>query len=213
MIKTSVELIRFVRLTAPLVHRKFAYPLLSTVDVMSYGASRAFGFPSQPFRSHMSVQLRRFGAEVVLFPSSRVPSHRHVLHERPQVRHVRIVSDDPPTRTSSLSVLVLTLRGDPFLVIAVKNERSSANHVIFDEVMKIFILLVENRKVGLLWKVVEQVEQGQNRYADALLEHVYATLLIEGKLSMACRKGTTSLLLYQMRKSRKVVMSLSRHAS
>ena len=67
-------------------------------------------------------------------------------------------------------------------MIAVTNERSSANHELFDEVMKIFILLVEDGKVGLLWKVVEQVEQGQTRYADALLEHVYATLLVEGKL-------------------------------
>ena len=56
--------------------------------------------------------------------------------------------------------------------------------MIFDEVMKIFILLVEDRKVGLFWKVVEQVEQGQTRYAEALLEHVYATLLVEGKLSV-----------------------------
>ena len=69
-------------------------------------------------------------------------------------------------------------------MIAVKNERSTTNHVIFDEVMKIFILLVEDGKVGLLQKVVKQVEQGQTRYADALLEHVYATLLVEGKISV-----------------------------
>ena len=69
-------------------------------------------------------------------------------------------------------------------MIAVKNDRSSANHVIFDEAMKIFILLVEDGKVGLLWQVVEQIEQGQTRYADALLEHVYVTLLVEGKLSV-----------------------------
>ena len=56
--------------------------------------------------------------------------------------------------------------------------------MIFDEVMKIFIFLVEKRKVGLLRKVVEQVEQGQTRYTNALLEHVYAALLIEGKLSV-----------------------------
>ena len=85
---------------------------------------------------------------------------------------------------SGLSVLVLTQRGDPFLEIAVKNEGSSANHVIFDEMMKIFILLVEDGKVGLLWKVVEQIEQGQTRYAEALLEHVYAMLLVEVKLSV-----------------------------
>ena len=65
-----------------------------------------------------------------------------------------------------------------------KNERSSANHVIFDEVMKIFILLVENGKVGLLWQIVEQIEQGQTRYADGLLEHVYTSLLVESKLSV-----------------------------
>ena len=67
-------------------------------------------------------------------------------------------------------------------MISVKNERSSANHVTFDEVIQIFIILVEDRKVGLLCKVVEQVEQGQTRYADALFEHVYATLLIEGTI-------------------------------
>ncbi|KAI0236614.1 hypothetical protein LSAT2_012844 [Lamellibrachia satsuma] len=50
--------------------------------------------------------------------------------------------------------------------------------------MKIFILLVEERKVGLLRKVIEQVEQGQTRYADALREHIYATLLVEGKQSV-----------------------------
>ena len=50
--------------------------------------------------------------------------------------------------------------------------------------MKTFILLVEDGKVGFLWKVVEQVQQGQTRYADALLECVYSTLLVEGKLSV-----------------------------
>ena len=81
MEKTSVVLISRFRLAAPPVHQQFAYSLLSTVDLVSYHASRTFGFPSQPFRSHMSVQLRRLGTEVVIFPSSRVPSHRHVLHE------------------------------------------------------------------------------------------------------------------------------------
>ena len=56
--------------------------------------------------------------------------------------------------------------------------------MIFDDVMKIFILLVEDGKVGILGKVVEQVEQGQTRYTDALVEHVYATLFVEGKLSV-----------------------------
>ena len=69
-------------------------------------------------------------------------------------------------------------------MIAVKNERRSTDHVIFEELMKIFILLVEERKVRLLRKIVEQVEQGQNGYADALLEHVYAALLVEGELSV-----------------------------
>ena len=69
-------------------------------------------------------------------------------------------------------------------MIAVKNDRRPAYNVIFDEVVQIFILLVEDGKVGLLWKVVEQVQQGQTRYADTLLEHVYSTLSIEGKLSV-----------------------------
>ena len=56
--------------------------------------------------------------------------------------------------------------------------------MIFDEMMKIFILLVEERKVSLLRKIVEQVEQGQTRYADALLEHVYAALLVESELTV-----------------------------
>ena len=69
-------------------------------------------------------------------------------------------------------------------MIAVKNERRSTDPVIFDEMMKIFILLVEERKVRLLRKIVEQVEQGQTGYADALFEHVYAALLVEGELSV-----------------------------
>ena len=58
MEETSVELISRFRLAAPPVHRQFAYSLLSTVDLVSYDASRAFGFPSQPFRRHLTVQLR-----------------------------------------------------------------------------------------------------------------------------------------------------------
>ena len=65
-----------------------------------------------------------------------------------------------------------------------KNDRRPAYDVLFDEVMQIFILLVEDGKVGLLWKVVEQVQQGKTRYADTLLEHVYSTLSIERKLSV-----------------------------
>ena len=86
--------------------------------------------------------------------------------------------DERPLRTRS------KVGGDPFIVIALKNEGCSANQVIFDEMMKIFIRLVEEGKVGLLGKVVVQVEQGQTRYADALLEHVYATLFVESKLSV-----------------------------
>ena len=69
-------------------------------------------------------------------------------------------------------------------MIAVKNERRSTDNVIFDELMKIFILIVEERKVRLLRKIVEHVEQGQTGYADALLEHVYAALLVGGELSV-----------------------------
>ena len=70
MEKTSVELISRFRITAPPIHQQFAYSLLSTVDLVSYDASRAFGFPSQPFRSNLSIQLRRFRSEVVLWPCS-----------------------------------------------------------------------------------------------------------------------------------------------
>ena len=69
-------------------------------------------------------------------------------------------------------------------MIAVKYDRRTTANVIFDEVVQIFVLLVEDGKVGLLRKVVEQVQQGQTGYADALLEHVYPALLIEVKLSV-----------------------------
>ena len=69
-------------------------------------------------------------------------------------------------------------------MIAVKYDRRTTANVIFDEIVQIFVFLVEDGKVGLLGKVVEQVQQGQTGYADALLEHVYSTLLIEVKLSL-----------------------------
>ena len=55
MEKAFVELISRLRLATPPIHQQFAYSLLSTVDLVSYDASRAFGFPSQPFRSHLTV--------------------------------------------------------------------------------------------------------------------------------------------------------------
>ena len=58
VVETSVELISRFHLAAPPVHQQFDYSLLSTVDLVSYDASRAFGFQSQPFRSHLTVQIR-----------------------------------------------------------------------------------------------------------------------------------------------------------
>ena len=65
-----------------------------------------------------------------------------------------------------------------------KDDRRPAYNVRFDEVVQVFVLLVEDGKVGLLWQVVEQVQQGQTGYADTLLEHVYSPLSIERELSV-----------------------------
>ena len=56
-------------------------------------------------------------------------------------------------------------------MIAEKYDRRTTANVVFDEIVQIFVFLVEDGKVGLLGKVVEQVQQGQTRYTDALLEH------------------------------------------
>ena len=136
--------------SAPAIHRKFTYPLLPTVDLMSDRVSRPFGFPRQLFHGHLPVQLRQFGSELVLFASTLVPSRRHVFHQRPQVQSVGIVTDDRSTRSSGLPVLCLTYLGDPFLVVSLKDYRWTTHNTVFLELMKIFILLVEDRKVGLL---------------------------------------------------------------
>ena len=96
-----------------------------------------------------------------------------------------------------------------------KNERRTTNHVIFDEVMKIFILLVEDGKVGLLCKVFEQAQQGQTRYSDALLQQVYSTLFVEDKLSVdGLQNGNhVPIVVPDEKKSRKVVTPLLRQAS
>ena len=88
VVETSVELIRRVRLAAPPVHRKFTDPLLSTTDLMSYGASRACGFPCEPFYGHLTVQLCRLVSKIILFPSSRVPSRRQCSVEEIPRRQV-----------------------------------------------------------------------------------------------------------------------------
>ena len=54
--------------------------------------------------------------------------------------------------------------------------------MIVFELVKIFVLLVEERKLDFLRYFIEQVELGQTGYADPLLEHVDAMLLVEGKL-------------------------------
>ena len=113
----TMVLIRRLRSTAPPVHRKFTDSLLPTVDLMSDRVSRPFGFPRQPFRSHLSVQLRRFGSELVFLASTHVPPRRHVLHQRPQVQSVGVVTADRSTRSSGLSVLGLTYLGVSFLVV------------------------------------------------------------------------------------------------
>ena len=118
---------------------------------MADGASRPFGFPREPLRSHLAVGLCRFGTEVVLFTASAVPARRHVLHERPEVKGIGIVANNGLAQPTGVTVIALTDLSDSFLVIAVKNDRRSTDDVIFDEMMKVFILLVEQRKVRLRW--------------------------------------------------------------
>ena len=84
-----------------------------------------------------------------------------------------------------------------------KYDRRTTANVVFDEIVQIFLFLIEDGKVGLLGKVVEQIQQGQTRYTDALFEYVYSTLLIEVKLSVdGLQKGEPRPCCYTRRESR-----------
>ena len=90
--------------------------------------------------------------------ASSVATDRHILHQHPYIECVGVEANDRLAQTTGIAVVVLTDLNNSFLVIAVKNERRCIDHVFFDEMMKNFILLVAERKVRLLRKIVEQVE-------------------------------------------------------
>ena len=58
--------------------------------------------PFQPFKSHLD---RAFRFELILCWTSRVAACGHILHKRPEIKHICIVTDDFFTQLSSLAFL------------------------------------------------------------------------------------------------------------
>ena len=102
------------RFRTPPVDRKFSYPLLATINLMTVCASVLCRFPSEPLDSHLSGRLCLLQAELLFLSPTRVPSRRHVLHQRPQVQSVGVV---PYYRSTRLFAAYL---GDILLMVAVK---------------------------------------------------------------------------------------------
>ncbi len=122
--ETAVKLICCPRFRTPPVDRKFSYTLLATINLMMDCASVLCRFPSEPLDSHLSCLLR---AELLFLSPTRVPSRRHVQHQRPQVQSVGIV---PYYRSTRLFAAYL---GDVLLMVAVTYDGRTTDDIVFDE--------------------------------------------------------------------------------
>ena len=156
MKETAMELICSTRLCTPPIDRKFANSLLATINLMADCASALSRFPREPLDSHLSVGLGLLRLEQLFLSTTCVPSRRHVLHQRPQVQSVGIV---PHYRSTRLFTPYL---GNLLFMVAVKYDSRTTNDVVFNKMVQIAVLLVEDSEEGVRRKFVEQVEQCQS---------------------------------------------------
>ena len=125
--ETAVKLICCPRFRTQPVGQKFSYPLLATINLMTDCASVLCRFPSEPLDSHLSGRLCLLRAELLFLSSTRVPSRRHVLHQRPQLHSVGIVSYYRST------CLFAAYFGDVLLMVAVTYDGRTTDDIVFDE--------------------------------------------------------------------------------
>ena len=83
--ETAVKLLCSARLCASPVDRKFSYPLLAAINLMTDCASVLSKFPSEQLDRHLPERLCLLRTDMLFLSTTRVPSRRHVLHQRPQV--------------------------------------------------------------------------------------------------------------------------------
>ena len=126
MKETAVKLICCPRFRTPPVDRKFPYPLLATINLMTDCASVLCRFPSEPLDSHLSGRLCLLRAELLFLSPTRVPSRRHVLHQRPLVQSVGIVPHYRFTRlfAAYLGDVLLMVAGPPMILSLTSRCRS-----------------------------------------------------------------------------------------
>ena len=79
----------------------------------SASASVLSRFPSEPVDSHLSERLCLLRTELLFLSTTRVPSRRHVMHQRPQVLSVGFVPNNRSTR------LFASYLGDVLLMVPV----------------------------------------------------------------------------------------------
>ena len=125
--ETAVKLICCPRFRTPPVDRKFSYPLLATINLMTDCASVLCRFPSEPLDIHLSGRLCLLRAELLFLSPTRVSSCRHVLHQRPQVQSVGVV---PYYRSTRLFAAYL---GGILLMVAVEYDGRTTDDIAFDE--------------------------------------------------------------------------------
>ena len=142
------------RLCAPSVDRKFSYPLLAAINLMTDCASVFSRFPREPLNSHLPERLCLLRAELLFLSTTCVPSRRHVLHHLPQVQSVGIVPYYRSTR------LFASYIGDVLLMVAAEYDGRTTDGILSltSRYRSLFVWLKTVKKV-----FVEEIEQCQSR--------------------------------------------------
>ena len=122
----AVKLVCSVSFRTPPVDLKFIYPLLAAINLMADCVSFLSSFISEPLDSHLPERLCLLRAELLFLSTTRVPSRRHVLNQRPQVQSVDIV---PYYRSTRLFASYLGL---VLLMVAVKYDGRTTDYIVFD---------------------------------------------------------------------------------
>ena len=134
--------------------------------------------PLQPFSCHVSKSVYLFRFEMVFFSTSHRVFSGHVLHQRPQIQSIGVIT----FQTRDSFSIWLSDGCQSFFVVTMKDDGRTTHHFRTEKLMKVFVLFVDERKVDVLWQCFKQVPQSKTRDTDAILQHVKSQNLIETRL-------------------------------
>eukprot|EP00745_Piridium_sociabile_P036622 TRINITY_DN66001_c0_g2_i1.p1 TRINITY_DN66001_c0_g2~~TRINITY_DN66001_c0_g2_i1.p1 ORF type:complete len:265 (+),score=19.61 TRINITY_DN66001_c0_g2_i1:1366-2160(+) len=175
-----MKLVNYSMLRIPPIHAYTTVSQSSLLVVVLVLKVNPFGVhsPLQPFPGHLPVFVDRLSFKILFFSSTNRVFCGHILHQRPQVQGIGIVS----FQTRDQFSFRVSKMGQTLLVVPMTDDGRASHYLLLKEAVQTLILFVDQGEEDVLGQRVEKVSQRQSRDSDSVFEHIQAEFTVKRRL-------------------------------